>query len=127
MDDLATTTAAVSAVQHGMEYTFFGNVFPILLVSGFFVAAGLIISWSSSGLNFDLAIKQKPWRRKVILGLGIYMVGLCLLRIVDDIIAIVKGFPLSEINPKEITALVVFLGIGLAVIGKVYKPTKTSI
>ncbi len=127
MDNLVTTTAAVSTVQHGMDYTFFGNVFPILLISGFFVAAGLIISWSSSGLNFDLAIKQKPWRRKVILGLGIYMVGLSLLRIIDDIFAIAKGFPLSEINPKEITALVVFLGVGLAVISKVYKPTKTSI
>ncbi|MFA5185176.1 MAG: hypothetical protein WC551_01700 [Patescibacteria group bacterium] len=127
MDNLVTTTTAVSTVQSGMDYTFFGNVFPILLISGFFVAAGLIISWSSSGLNFDLAIKQKPWRRKVLLGLGIYMVGLSLLRIIDDIVAIAKGFPLSEINPKEIMMLVVFLGVGLAVIGKVYKPTKTSI
>ena len=103
---------------------FFNDVFPTLLFSGFFIAVGLIIAWSGSGLNFDIAIRQKPWRRKVILGLGFYLVGLCTFRIVDDVVTVANGYPISDINPKEVTFLVVFVALGIAVIRKVYKPKK---
>lgn len=101
--------------------SFFNDVFPTLMFSGFFVAVGLIIAWSTSGLNFDLAIRQKPWRRKVILGLGIYILVLCLLRIADAVMALTKGY---DVSPKEITVAVLFLGLAIAVIRGVYKPRK---
>lgn len=101
--------------------SFFQDVFPMLLISGFFVAMGMIISWSKPGLNFEAAWKAKPWRRNATLALGLYIVGLCIARFVSDGIAVAQGYQLTQGNMKELFILFTFLLLGVTVSWKAFK------